>query len=152
MDTHMQTHKPVAVRSALNYDADALAVATSIKSFDPSRTRQSDMLSADINYIVKNYGLTGTLPVSVRLPTYEDYSESIDDYQTALNAVLAAQESFLQVPANIRERFNHDPQAFLEFCSDEKNLPELRSLGLAIPAQEAAGAHGDTPPATPPKG
>ena len=62
----MTAQHPVRVRSALNYDTDAVARATSLKSFDPSRTRQSDMLSADINFIVKNYGLTGTLPVSTR--------------------------------------------------------------------------------------
>jgi len=130
------------VRNGLNYNTDAAAKATSIKHFSPSLTRQADAKSADINFIVRNYGLTGTAPQGVRIPSYEDYSETVSDYQTALNAIKAAEQSFLAIPATIRERFNHDPQAFLEFCALPSNLPALREMGLAPPV-----ADGNPPPA-----
>ena len=39
------------------------------------------------------------------------------------------------------QELGNDPQAFVEFCSDEANLDEMRKLGLAIPAKvEDSGA------------
>lgn len=99
---------------------------------DPSLAIQSQKDEADINMIVRNFGVTGTVNVPAVLPSYGDY-DGIDDYRSALEAVKAAQESFGALPSAIRERFHHDPGAFLEFCENSKNLPELRSLGLANP-------------------
>jgi len=36
----------------------------------------------------------------------------------------------MQLPAKVRQEFNHDPHAFVIFCSDEKNLPQLAKWGL----------------------
>jgi len=125
-----------AVRSALNYDRDLLSLQTGLKDFGPSRTNQADAESADINNIVKTFGLTGKLPQGVRLPTYEDYSEAVEDYQTAANALREADAAFLTLPANIRQTFHNDPQAFLEFATKEENLDALRAMGLAPPASQ----------------
>lgn len=148
----MTANRPVRVRSALNYDTDAASEATGLWCTDPSKTRQADAKSADINFIVRQFGLSGTMPQGVRIPTYEDFSEAVEDYQTALNAVRGAQEAFLAVPSEIRQRFNHDPQAFLEYCSDETNLPELRRLGLALPEEVPAKADGHPNAAAAPVG
>lgn len=99
---------------------------------DPSLAVQSQKDEADINTIVRNFGVTGTVNGPVVLPSYGDF-DGVDDFRSALEAVKAAEAAFLSVPANIRERFHHDPQAFLEFCENPKNLPELRALGLANP-------------------
>lgn len=110
----------------------------------PDRTIQSQAKEADINYIVEQFGLTGKMPENIRAPNYGDYSEVLD-FRSAIEAVRAAEAEFLRVPAAIRARFQNDPQQFLDFCSDQSNLPALRELGLAVPAQEptpasAAGA------------
>lgn len=132
-------------RSALNYDRDSASVESGLIDFGPSRTNQADALSADINKIVKDFGLTGRLPSAVRIPTYEDYDGVVDDYQTACNALREADASFLSLPAGLRARFHNSPQAFLEFCSKESNLDEMRSMGLAVPLPE-------TPPVSPAPG
>lgn len=106
---------------------------------DPSLAVQSQKDEADINVIVKNFGVTGSVNAPIVLPSYGDF-DGVDDYRTALEAVKAAQESFLAVPAHIRDRFHNDPQAFLEFVENPKNLPELRSLGLANPEPAPAPA------------
>lgn len=108
---------------------------------DPSLAVQSQKDEADINNILRNFGVTGTVNVPVVLPSYGDF-DGIDDYRSALEAVKAAQDSFAALPSNVRERFHNDPGAFLEFCDNPKNLPELRALGLANPEPAP-------PPATP---
>lgn len=99
---------------------------------DPSLAVQSQKDEADINTIVRNFGVTGTVNGPVVLPSYGDF-DGVSDYRSALEAVKAAQEAFLTVPSAIRERFHHDPGAFLEFVENPANLPELRKLGLANP-------------------
>lgn len=105
---------------------------------DPSLAIQSQKDEADINVILKNFGVTGRVPEAVVLPSYGDF-EAVDDYRSAIEAVRAAEAAFLAIPANIRERFHHDPQAFADFCSKSDNLPQLREWGLAPhPADPAA--------------
>jgi phage internal scaffolding protein len=43
---------------------------------------------------------------------------------------MAAQDSFLALPAKIRSRFGNDPALFVEFASDEANKDEMKALGL----------------------
>lgn len=120
-------------RSALNYDRDLVSALNGLEDFDPSRTSQADAPSADINNIVREFGLTGNLPQGVRIPTYEDYTDAVEDYQTAANALREADAAFLALPASVRSRFHNDPQAFLEYATKPENLDGLREMGLAPP-------------------
>lgn len=115
------------------------SLRTGLECRDASLANQSSAEECDINVIVRRFGLTGQVPnQGIRLPTYQDF-EDIFDFQTAMNAVRAAEQEFMKVPADIRSRFGNDPQQFVEFCSDEKNIDELRKLGLAKakPADDA---------------
>ena len=119
-------------RAPGNYDADLVSDATGLVCADPSRTRQDSAEEADINTIVRNFGVTGLLPQSVRVPTYGDF-DTVSDYRSAIEAVRRAEASFMAMPANVREEFYNDPQLFVEFCSHGENLPRMRELGLAVP-------------------
>lgn len=99
---------------------------------DPSLAIQSQKDEADINTIIKNFGVTGMVNVPAVLPSYGDF-EGIDDYRTALEAVQSAQNAFAALPSNVRERFHNDPGAFLEFVENPDNLGALREMGLANP-------------------
>lgn len=94
-------------------------------------TKDSFAEECDINTIVRRFGLTGQLPTDVRAPMYGDFSEAMD-YQSALHAVMAAQDSFMAMPAEVRQRFGNDPGAFVDFCSDPRNHAEAVELGLAV--------------------
>lgn len=118
-----------------NYDADEASFESGLECKDKSRTLQSQAQDADINVILKRFGVTGQLPQSARLPTFQDF-EGIFDFRTALDAVREAEASFMSIPADIRRRFGDDPQEFVAFCSDPKNLDELRKLGLAPAAPD----------------
>lgn len=99
---------------------------------DPSLARQSFKEECDINTIVKRFGLSGELPKGVRMPSYGDFT-GIYDYASAMNAIVAARESFDTMPANVRARFNNEPADFVAFCSDDRNRDEAVKLGL-VPA------------------
>ena len=140
---------PPFVRSAYNYDLQQACEECCVKDFGPSLTQQSQAEDADINNIVRRFGLTGQLPENHRVPQYADFDE-IYDYKTAQDAIALANSSFNQMPPQLRNRFNNDPQTFLEFCSAEENLPELRRLGLAKPLQEEIVPTRSSPTSTAP--
>lgn len=98
---------------------------------DKSLAIQSAKDEADINVIVKRFGLTGQVPQGFRIPTYQDFLDAPDDYRGALHAVREAESSFMRLPAAIRARFQNDPHLFVSFCSDPSNLADLREMGLA---------------------
>lgn len=124
----------VEVRNPYNYDHNAVSIRTGLFCIEPSLARQEFKDECDINFIVETYGLTGQIPVGMKAPEYQDF-EGIIDFQTAVHAVMAAEESFMEMPANVRREFDNDPQRFLEFCADEGNLPKLREWGLAMPSK-----------------
>lgn len=124
---------PRVVRALYAYDEAAASDETGLECLDPSLAVQSQRDEADINTIVRNFGVTGKLPQNVRVPTFGDF-DGVDDYQAAIEAVRAAEASFMAMPSEVRIRFDHSPQKFVEFCSDSANLEEMRKLGLAVPA------------------
>lgn len=130
------TIRKAKLRSARNYDMHAASIETGLGDEGvPSKTVQSEKDSADINVIVKRFGVTRQLPQGVRTPTFGDF-EGVNDFQSAMNAIRSAEESFMAMPSGVRSRFENDPQKFVEFCSNEENLDELRKMGLAMPAKE----------------
>ncbi|WNK14358.1 MAG: internal scaffolding protein [Microvirus sp.] len=135
------------VRNWLNIDKLAWSDENASPVANDSRTVQSMAEEADINNIVKAFGVTGQLPVSARIPSYGDF-EGVDDYRTAIEAIREAENSFAQMPSGLRNQLNNDPQKFVEWCADERNLPEMRKLGLAIPQQNVVAPPAQVEPAT----
>lgn len=123
----------VIVRSMFNYDVDAVSVETGLACADPSLAQQQFRDECDINVILERFNATGQLPVVPLNPEFGDFS-GVYDYQSALNAVIAAEQSFDSLPARVRERFANDPAAFVDFCLDESNREEMRQLGLLLDA------------------
>jgi len=117
------------IRTPYNYSMPDASLASGLSCPEPTLTQQQYRDETDINFIVKQYGVTGQLPVAVRMPVYGDFSQVID-YHTAQNALRAAEESFMAMPSDVRARFNNDPQLFVEFCSDDANAAEAAALGL----------------------
>jgi phage internal scaffolding protein len=117
------------VKNPVTYDRDQNSSDSAFVFVRPSRTQQSFRDECDINNILRKFNVTGQLPTGSVQPQYGDFS-GITDYQSALNAVMAAQESFLSLPAKIRARFDNDPAVFVEFASDEANKDEMKALGL----------------------
>lgn len=102
------------------------------------RTQQSGAEDADINVMLRRFHITGEMPEAPgAAPYYGDFS-GIGTYQEALAAISDAEETFMQLPADVRKRFSNDPGELISFIEDARNLPEAVALGLlkpeAIPA------------------
>lgn len=110
-------------------------------------TIQAHAEDADINVLMRRFGITGKMPDNPKIPTYGDFSQ-ITDYRTALDAVRRAHEGFMEIPAPIRAQFDNDPQLFMEFCENPENLEAMRNMGLAKPKPMPATTT-PTTPATP---
>lgn len=135
--------KPVVpfLRTPYNYDVDEASNASGLECKDPSLTQQHMAEECDINYIVERFGVTGQLPDgAVYQPTYGDFT-GIGDYRQALDAVQAADDAFMALPAKIRERFDNDPALFVDFCSstDPADRSEAIELGLIPPPVKPDG-------------
>jgi len=117
------------VKNPITYDRDKNSASATFVFSKPSLAKQSFRDECDINNILRQFNVTGELPVGSVQPQYGDFS-GITDYHSALNAVMAAQDSFLQLPAKLRARFDNDPALFVEFASDEANRDEMKALGL----------------------
>lgn len=127
------------VRKPYAEDTDAISEATALYCVTPSMTQQQFKEECDINTIATRFGITGELPVNGRAATFGDFAQ-VNDFHSAMQAIRAAEESFMQLPGLVRERFGQDPQRFVEFCSDPRNLEEVRKLGLAPPLPKAPEA------------
>lgn len=139
----MASVKTPFLRTAYNYDTNQASIDSGLACpRDESKTQQHFKEECDINTIVERFHITGELPENVRMPTYADFTD-VFDFHTAMNAIAKANESFDQMPANIRARFQNDPAQFVDFCSKEENREEAIKLGLVPPKPE---------PNTPPPG
>lgn len=102
---------------------------------DEPRTKQSFKDQCDINKIVARFTKDNGVDLSYAkgFPpngNYGDFSD-IGDLRTMYERIAIAEESFLQLPAKIRKKFNNQPINFMEFASNEENLEEMYELGLA---------------------
>lgn len=129
-----------------NYDSRAASDEVALVCPEDTLTVQSSKDDADINVLVRRFGLTGQLPQVQVPPSFQDF-DAVFDYQSAQNLILAANRSFAAMPADVRSRFGNNPEAFVRFCDDPANLDEMRKLGLAVPKApvEPVPAPGDTP-------
>ena len=117
------------LRTPYNYDTDAASNESGLACEEPSLAQQHFKDECDINTILERFNITGLVPQSPLSPRYGDFS-GIGDYHTALNRVIAAQDEFESLPAQIRARFENDPAKLIEFLGDETNRPEAEDLGL----------------------
>lgn len=122
--------KPIKYRAHNNYDTDEASDHATIGDHGPSMTVQAHAEDADINVLMRRYGITGKMPENVKIPTYGDFSQ-VMDYRSAIEAVRKAHEGFMEIPAEIRAKFDNDPQLFLEFADNPENGKALVEMGLA---------------------
>jgi hypothetical protein len=141
------------LRSQYNYDYDQASDETALLCQDPSLTRQSEAEEADINTIVRRFGVTGVLPEVPRPPVYADFTDHVNDFQTAQNLVISAQRSFAKLSGEVRQLFHDDPAEWVDFAATASPA-ELAAYGVKT-APEGATAQPPataTPPAPPPSG
>lgn len=115
---------------SLNYDTDAAGDESGLLCKDPSLAIQSQKDDADINVIMKRFGVTGAVPAVALPPEFGDFTADLD-FRGVMDIMNAAERSFMSLSADVRARFLNDPVRFVEFASDPANIDEMRKLGLA---------------------
>jgi len=99
------------------------------KNTKPSMTKQSFKDECNINNIMAKFQKTGALNhYAKHAPNYGDATHI--ELADALNVVADAESMFEELPSSLRKRFQNSPELFLEFVNDEKNLEEMKKLGL----------------------
>lgn len=123
-----------------------------VKYGPPSRTKQEFTAECDINNIMKRFIDSdfdvSSLPMTRRQAKYGDFTGLPESYHAAVNYVKGAQDAFMTLPADIRARFDNDPQKFLNFLdnpkADKRNYAELVEMGIIDPDPD----DGDLSPGT----
>lgn len=123
--------KNVTFRTGFNYDTDAASNESALLCLDESLAVQSEAEEADINTIVKRFGLGVPLPSGVVMPQYGDFT-GVTDYQSALNLINQANDGFMSFPADIRARFENNPANMISFLENDANRDEAVKLGILL--------------------
>lgn len=116
--------------------------APSLKVLSPrgeQPAQQQFKNDCDINTIMKriqkdealNHVQKHQLEYGVTTPT---------SYHQSLNIIKAADSMFADLPSQIRNEFNNNPQAFLKFVQDPKNQDRAYELGIALSTKAAEAA------------
>ena len=101
-----------------------------------SMTQQHYKDDADINLMIKKYGIDRVVegdplnPGSVT-PKFDDFT-NFPDYHTMNNQIIAVNEAFMQLDAEVRAEFNNDPAELLAFIQDTNNRKEAEEKGLLL--------------------
>lgn len=103
------------------------------RPWDISLTKQADAKDADINNIVNTYMKTGRLPIEKFKEMKFVDAISVPDFRDAMEIVTTAQDRFAELPAQIRNRFENQPERLISFMNDPNNYDEALTLGLVEP-------------------
>lgn len=132
MDLKQQYDDFSAASLATGLSMDVVDPVTGEVTKDLGYTQQEFALDADINEIVRRFGLTGRLPDVNNVPQSGDFV-GVSDYHSAMLALRKADEGFLELPADVRARFSNDPQLLMDFLDNADNRDEAVKLGLVSP-------------------
>ena len=101
----------------------------------PSRVKQAFAKECNINTIIsKARKGTGKLFLNNQQPMFGDFT-NVMEYQEMKNQIIAAEQAFADLPANVRERFGNEPAKLLGFLENPENQEEAVRLGLAVVKQ-----------------
>ncbi len=95
------------------------------------RVKPSFRDEVDVNEIMRKYQRTGTIEhITDKTPMYGDFTNVVD-YKTATDLVITAKDAFMELPADLRSSFGHDPQQLLVFLEEgnsvEERLDDIRA-------------------------
>ena len=113
------------------YDSKALSDATALDTGEATLVQQHFAHEADINTIMQRFGSTGEMPLGPSGPAvYGDFS-GITDYESALATVQRVNDSFMQMPPEVRERFRNSPAELIRWAQTAS--PEEVDALSAVP-------------------
>lgn len=98
------------------YDVKAASNSTGVDTGTDTPVQQSEKEAADINTIVRRFGITGQMPFGPRGGVYGDFTKVPTDFHSAREILAQAEKDFMQLPAEIREKFGNDAGKLYDFA------------------------------------
>lgn len=95
----------------------------------PSRTKSEFAEECNINNIVGRAMKTGVLPSGERKPLFDDFSE-VKDYTETQRIIASAEQNFMMLDAETRNKFNNNVADLLDFIDNPDNAEEAANMGL----------------------
>lgn len=121
----------------VHLDKDKGVVDTRVFCKEKTLTKQSAKDECDINKIIARFDKTGMVThINEREARFGDVSE-FTNYAEALRTVQNASDMFMSLSAEVRKKFNNNPEELITFLLDTKNDKEAIELGLINPKEEA---------------
>jgi len=105
---------PVSLRG---YDAKGVSDSLSVDTGDRSKVQQHLGVEVDVNTIMRRHGITKALPLGESTGVYGDFTD-IYDYESAVERVRGAEKRFMDLPAEVRERFKNDPGVLIRKATE----------------------------------
>lgn len=121
-------------KTPFNHDTIKESTASGQFNNEPTKTQQHQAEEADINTIVRRFGVTGTLPQVPVPPTFGDFTNA-ETYQDQMNVIARANASFYGLPADIRSKFQNDPIRYTDEVNtalENADLDALNKMGLEL--------------------
>lgn len=115
------------------YDLDSEereGAACAIETGSESLVQQAPSVDADINVIVKRFGISERMPVVPADPRFYGDLGDVPDLGTALRRVNEARDRFMALPVDLRNRFQNSPAVLWDFVNNPANAEEAVRLGL----------------------
>lgn len=105
-------------------------VIVSSHNHDPSMTDDQYVQESDANYIMDQFAKGHAIThLTSKQGLYID-AASIPDFPEAMRQVGLGKSAFESLPSELREKFHHKPELFIQYLQDPKNDEEAISLGL----------------------
>lgn len=126
------------------YTQAEISDLTAVRDSGDSIVQQAFRDELDINNIIKRYGLTGQLPLGPQAGFYADLA-GVFDYDSAVERVSRADEAFMALPPELREKFENSPARLVEYVRSHSE-EEFNSF-VNPPAAPVEPVKVDNPPA-----
>lgn len=127
-------------------DANERSAMLSLDTGTETKVQQHYADEVDINTIVRRFGISQAAPLGIPGGLFGDFT-GITDFADAVDRVERAELAFMELPADIRDRFDNDPGKLIAFA---QTIPEGKSLneelGFVQKREEAPGAPPPAPP------
>ncbi len=115
----------------------------------PTRTKQEFQEECDINTIMGRAKALKRMQDPTLVNT--NYGDGTPyDFHAAMNYVTEAQQQFDKMPSAIRNKFNNDPGAMIDFVNNPENEEEMREMGMLVEKEPDPDPSPEPPPITPP--
>lgn len=112
----------------------------------PSKVQQQFKDSADINTIMRRFGVSGVLPTFAVQGVYGDFT-GVSEIRDAFDLVDRANARFMALDPSIRERFRNDPRELARVARSMSEDEFYASLEAAVVPSPAPGAGAGVPAA-----